>query len=124
MSAGSAGVSMGSERAARAEMMPVPFTGPSALTAGQASRNFAQLQFEKETAKLGEVGAPLRERVENQTANMIRNFDALIDLPEPVAVDPRAIGQGVDRALCRSEKTTSALSLRKSQRRRRNASTC
>lgn len=99
MSAGSAGVSMGSERAARAEMMPVPFTGPSALTAGQASRNFAQLQFEKETAKLGEVGAPLRERVENQTANMIRNFDALIDLPEPVAVDPRAIGQGVDRAL-------------------------
>lgn len=99
MSAGSAGVSMGAERRARAEMMPVPFTGPSALTAGQASRNFAQLQFEKETAKLGEIGAPLRERVENQTANMIRNFDALIDLPDPVATDPRAIGMGVDRAL-------------------------
>jgi hypothetical protein len=99
MSVGSAGASIGAERRTRAEMMPVPFTGSSALTAGQSSRNFAQLQFEKEAAKLGEVGAPLRERVENQTATMIRNFDALIDLPEPVAVDPRAIGQGVDRAL-------------------------
>jgi hypothetical protein len=98
-SAGAAGVPMASERAARAEMMPVPFTGPSALTAGQASRNFAQLQFEKESAKLGDVGAPLRERVETQTANMIRNFDALIDMPNPVAADPRAMGMGVDRAL-------------------------
>ena len=97
--AGAAGVTQTSERVARAEMMPVPFTGPSALTAGQASRNFAQLQFEKESAKLGELGAPLRERVETQTANMIRNFDALIDLPQPVAADPRAIGMGVDRAL-------------------------
>jgi ribosome-associated translation inhibitor RaiA len=98
-SAGAAGVPMASERVARAEMMPVPFTGPSALTAGQASRNFAQLQFEKESAKLGDVGAPLRERVETQTANMIRNFDALIDMQSPVAADPRAMGMGVDRAL-------------------------
>lgn len=98
-SAGAAGVPMATERVARAEMMPVPFTGPSALTAGQATRNFAQLQFEKEAAKLGDVGAPLRERVETQTANMIRNFDALIDMPTPVAADPRAMGMGVDRAL-------------------------
>jgi hypothetical protein len=98
-SAGAAGVPMATERVARAEMMPVPFTGPSALTAGQASRNFAQLQFEKESAKLGDVGAPLRERVETQTANMIRNFDALIDMPNPVTADPRAMGMGVDRAL-------------------------
>ena len=97
--AGASGVTVGGERVAVAEMMPVPFTGPSALTAGQASRNFAQLQFEKEAAKLPDVGAPLRERVEMQTANMIRNFDALIDLPQPVAADPRAIGMGVDRAL-------------------------
>ena len=98
-SAGAAGVPMATERVTRAEMMPVPFTGPSALTAGQASRNFAQLQFEKEAAKLPDVGAPLRERVETQTANMIRNFDALIDMPSPVAADPRAMGRGVDRAL-------------------------
>jgi hypothetical protein len=63
------------------------------------TRNFAQLQFEKEAAKLPEVGAPLRERSENLTANTIRNFDALIDLPNPVAADPRSIGMGVDRAL-------------------------
>jgi hypothetical protein len=98
-SAGAAGVPMAAERAARFEMMPVPFTGPSAPTAGQLTRNFTQLQFEKEAAKLADVGAPLRERVENQTANMIRNFDALIDMPNPVAADPRAIGMGVDRAL-------------------------
>lgn len=98
-SAGASGLAIGTERVARAEMMPVPFTGPSALTAGQASRNFAQLQFEKEAAKLPDVGAPLRERVETQTANMIRNFDALIDMPSPVAADPRAMGMGVDRAL-------------------------
>jgi hypothetical protein len=30
---------------------------------------------------------------------MIRNFDALIDMPNPVAADPRAMGMGVDRAL-------------------------
>ena len=98
-SMGASGVSGARERIAVAEMMPVPFTGKSALTAGQASRNFAQLQFEKESAKLGELGAPLRERVENQTANMIRNFDALVDLPNPVADTPRSMGMGVDRAL-------------------------
>jgi hypothetical protein len=97
--AGSAGVPREMERRAVAENMPVPFTGPSALTAGQASRNFEQLQFEKESAKLGEVGAPLRERVGSQTATMIQNFDALIDRAEPLAIEPRQIGQAVDRAL-------------------------
>jgi hypothetical protein len=97
--AGSAGLPRESERRTVAEMMPVPFSGPSALTAGQASRNFAQLQFEKESAKLGEVGAPLRERVGSQTATMIQNFDALIDRAEPLAVDPIQIGRAVDRAL-------------------------
>jgi hypothetical protein len=79
--------------------MPVPFEGPSGLTAGQRSRNFAQLQFEKETAKLGELGAPLRERVGNQTATMIQNFDAMVDRLEPILVEPRDIGKAVDRAL-------------------------
>jgi hypothetical protein len=98
-SAGAAGVPMAAERAARFAMMPVPYTGPSAPTAGMLTRNYAQLQFEKEAAKLPEVGAPLRERSENMTANTIRNFDALIDMPNPVAADPRAMGMGVDRAL-------------------------
>jgi hypothetical protein len=82
-----------------AEQMPVPFTGSAGLTAGQRSRNFAQLQFEKETAKVGELGAPLRERVANQTAVMLQNFDAMVDRLDPILVEPRDIGRAVDRAI-------------------------
>jgi hypothetical protein len=82
-----------------AAQMPVPFEGASGLTAGQRSRNFAQLQFEKETAKLGEEGAPLRERVANQTATMIQNFDAMVDRMEPMLVEPRDIGKAVTKAV-------------------------
>jgi hypothetical protein len=75
------------------------FVGPSSLTAGQRTRNFADLQFEKETAKLGDVGAPLRERVSNQTANLIQQFDAMVDRTEPMLVEPRDIGQAVSQAI-------------------------
>lgn len=75
------------------------FVGPSGLTAGQRTRNFADLQFEKETAKLGEVGAPLRERVSNQTANLIQQFDAMVDRTDPMLVEPRDIGQAVSQAI-------------------------
>lgn len=75
------------------------FVGPSGLTAGQRTRNFADLQFEKETAKLGEVGAPLRERLSNQTANLIQQFDAMVDRTEPMLVEPRDIGQAVSQAI-------------------------
>jgi hypothetical protein len=75
------------------------FVGPAGLTAGQRTRNFADLQFEKETAKLGDVGAPLRERVSNQTANLIQQFDAMVDRAEPLLVEPRDIGQAVSQAI-------------------------
>ena len=75
------------------------FVGPAGLTAGQRTRNFADLQFEKETAKLGDVGAPLRERVSNQTANLIQQFDAMFDRTEPMLVEPRDIGQAVSQAI-------------------------
>ena len=75
------------------------FVGPAGLTAGQRTRNFADLQFEKETAKLGETGAPLRERVSNQTANLIQQFDAMVDRTEPLLVDVRDIGKVVDQAV-------------------------
>jgi len=75
------------------------FVGPSSLTAGQRTRDFADLQFEKETAKLGDVGAPLRERVSNQTANLIQQFDAMVDRTEPMLVEPRDIGQAVSQAI-------------------------
>jgi hypothetical protein len=75
------------------------FTGPAGLTAGQRTRNFADLQFEKEAAKLGEEGAPLRQRVGNQTQNFIQQFDAMVDRTEPMLVEPRDIGKVVSRAV-------------------------
>lgn len=98
-SVGAAGTPEALRRAEVAAQLPVPFKDKTALTTGQASRDFAQLQFEKEAAKQPEVGAPLRERVENQTANLIQNFDALVDRLEPVATSKRELGAGVDRAL-------------------------
>jgi hypothetical protein len=41
----------------------------------------------------------LRERVQAQTANFIRNFDALIDLPQPVARESGDIGRVVTDAV-------------------------
>jgi hypothetical protein len=86
-------------RQATAESLPVPLIGESGLTSGQSTRNFGQLQFEKETSKLADVGAPLRERVGNQSAVLSRNFEVLIDRIDPAAVDIREIGKGVDQAL-------------------------
>lgn len=82
-----------------AESMPVPFKGESALTEGQETRDYEQLQFEKETAKLGNIGAPLRERAENHAATFIQNFDAMVDRLEPFAVETRKIGRIVDQAV-------------------------
>ncbi|MFW0776270.1 MAG: hypothetical protein ACN2B6_00940 [Rickettsiales bacterium] len=86
-------------RAKTAAQMPVPFEGGSALTKGQATRNFEQLQFEKEIAKQGELGAPLRERVQNQTNTLISNLDALADQPGGVRTELRDIGLSIDDAL-------------------------
>lgn len=103
-SMGAAETAMAAQRRATAEMMPIPFEGKSALTTGQATRNFGQLQFEKEIAKL-EAGQPLRERVDNQTETLLRNFDALVDRFEPINVEPRELGRVVDKALVqRAEK--------------------
>jgi hypothetical protein len=98
-SAGAAGVPVEAERRAIASSMPVPFAGETGLTKGQATRDFAQLQFEKESAKLAELGEPLRERVQRQTANFIQNFDALIDLSQPIARESREIGRVVTDAV-------------------------
>lgn len=96
----SAGAAATPEAIRRAEVAAqLGFTGEKAPTAGQASRDFAQLQFEKETAKMAELGAPLRERVENQTAHMLSRFDAMVDRLEPIATSKREIGAAVDQAL-------------------------
>jgi hypothetical protein len=97
VSAGAAATPADLQRVTTAEQLG--FVGPAGLTAGQRTRNFADLQFEKETAKLGEVGAPLRERISNQTANLIQQFDAMVDRTEPMLVEPRDIGQAVSQAI-------------------------
>lgn len=98
-SVGAAELPAATIRRERAQMMPVPFEGEAALTRGQASRNFDQLQFEKEQAKVGETGAALRERASNQNEVLQQNFDALVDLANPKFLDNQAIGGAVDRAL-------------------------
>jgi len=97
VSVGAAATPADLQRVTTAEQLG--FVGPAGLTAGQRTRNFADLQFEKETAKLGKVGAPLRERVSNQTANLIQQFDAMVDRAEPMLVDARDIGKAVDKAV-------------------------
>ena len=99
VSAGAAATPEAMQRVETAAQLPVPFKGKAALTEGQASRDFAQLQFEKEIAKDPELGAAVRERVENQTGTMIQNFDAMIDRLEPVATSKRELGMAVDQPL-------------------------
>jgi hypothetical protein len=91
------------QRAAVSQDMPIPFEGESALTEGQVTRNFEQLQFEKETAKLGDIGTPLRERASNQSETLVQNLDAIADISGPVRSELRDIGRAVDEALIRRE---------------------
>lgn len=96
-SVGGAATPESAQRVATAENLG--FTGESALTKGQASREFAQQQFEKETAKAGDVGAPLRQRLSNQSATMLQNFDAMVDKANPINLELRGIGQSVSKAV-------------------------
>lgn len=98
-SAGAAATEAATRRAATAEMMPVPFAGPSGLTVGQATRSFADLQFEKEAAKIPDLGEPLRERLRNQNLTLLQNFDALIDLQQPLNMTKPEIGAAVTEAV-------------------------
>jgi hypothetical protein len=94
-SGGSAGTDMATQRQVLAESFPVPVR----LTKGQASRNDAQLKFERETAKLPEEGAPLRQRFLEQNDAILRNFDTWIDQTGTESPTLRAVGQSVDKAL-------------------------
>ena len=94
-SAGAAAVDIGTLRQAKAEELPVPIK----LTEGQKTRQFEQTRFERETAKLPEVGEPLRERFATQNKQLTQNLDAFIDMTGAEAPDLRSIGVSVDRAL-------------------------
>lgn len=98
-SIGSAEASQAGVRQATARNLPVPLEGESGLTLGQATRNFEQLQFEKETAKRADLGAQFRERVGNQSAVVSKNFEVLIDRIDPATTELRQLGKNVDQAL-------------------------
>ena len=98
-SMGAAETNKARQRQETAAQMPIPFVDEAAPTKGQLYRDFGRLKDEREDAKIGDLGAPLRERMENQTEVMLRNFDALIDSAKPIRLDSRDIGQSVVQAL-------------------------
>ena len=69
------------------------------LTQGQITRDPAQLKFEVETAKDGELGAPIRQRYEEQHQVMQQNIDAFIDMTGSKSNSMRDAGIAVDKAL-------------------------
>lgn len=82
-------------RVATAEQMPVPMT----MTRGAATRDPAQLAFEKEAMKDPVLGAPLRQRAEENNLQALQNMDALIDMTSAQAPDIAATGTAVTKAL-------------------------
>ena len=82
-------------RVATGEQMPVPFT----LTRGAATREAEQLAFEKEAMRDPVLGAPLRQRAEENNLQALQNMDALIDMTSAQAPDIAATGSAVTKAL-------------------------
>lgn len=97
-SAGAMGVDVATQRAMKAQELPVPIK----LTEGQKTRQFEDVRFERETAKLPEIGEPLRERFAQQNQQLRQNLDAFIDMTGAQAGESefrRATGMAVNEAL-------------------------
>lgn len=92
---GAAQVDQATVRQALAQDLPYP----PQLTEGQLSRDPSQLKFEVETSKDPELGAPLRQRQEEQHQVMQQNIDAFIDMTGVKATNMREVGIAVDAAL-------------------------
>ncbi len=92
---GAAQVDQATVRQALSQDLPYPVQ----LTEGQMTRDPAQLKFEVETAKDAELGAPLRQRQEEQHQVMQQNLDAFIDMTGSQATNMRETGIAVDKAL-------------------------
>jgi hypothetical protein len=93
--AGAGAVDQATIRQNQANELPVPIS----LTEGQRTRSFEQQRFERETAKLPEEGAPLRERFREQNELLQQNMDEFIDMTGAELGDLRGVGELVDRAL-------------------------
>ncbi|QJF31725.1 hypothetical protein HIN86_15355 [Acinetobacter baumannii] len=92
---GAAQVDQATIRQALSQDLPYPVQ----LTEGQMTRDPAQLKFEVETAKDSDLGAPLRQRQEEQHQVMQHNLDAFIDMTGAQATNMREAGLSVDKAL-------------------------
>lgn len=92
---GAAQVDQATIRQALSQDLPYPVQ----LTEGQMTRDPAQLKFEVETSKDAELGAPLRQRQEEQHQVMQQNIDAFIDMTGAQATNMRETGIAVDKAL-------------------------
>lgn len=92
---GAAQVDQATIRQAMSQDLPYP----PQLTEGQLSRDPAQLKFEAETAKNPDLGAPLRQRQEEQHQVMQQNIDAFIDMTGAKSTNMRETGIAVDAAL-------------------------
>ena len=95
--AGAAAVDMATVRRKSAEELG--FTGDKALTEGQATRDFQQQRFERETAKQGDAGEPIRQRMQNQNLHLQQKMDEFIDSTGAELADTRGIGEITDKAL-------------------------
>lgn len=97
MGGGGAAVTEGDAmRRARAEQLPVPVN----LSKGEASRNFEQQRFERETAKSGSAaGEILRKHGADENANLTKNLEWFLDETGAMAPTDRMTGTAVDSAL-------------------------
>lgn len=91
---GAAQVAPETLRQALAQELPVT---PD-LTLGQITRSPDQLKFEQETAKT-ELGAPIRERIEQQHEAVNLNLEQFNQMTGAEAADLRSVGIVVDKAL-------------------------
>lgn len=91
-------------RRERAASLPVPVQ----LSKGQATRDFEQQRFERETAKDGKLGQPLREHFAQNNEQILANFDAWFDQTGANAPDLYRTGQAVDDALVTRAKRAKA----------------
>lgn len=93
---GAAETSADAMRRTRAESLPVPVK----LSKGEASRDFEQQRFERETAKEGsEAGKLMRGHSVEESQNIIKNMEWLMDETGAVAPSARVTGSTVDNAL-------------------------
>lgn len=85
------------EIAKQAQMRASALPYPMKLSKGEATGDFGQLQFERETAKRPE-GAPLREATAVKNEQIIQNLDAFNELTRAEQTSLRGMGQTVDQA--------------------------